>query len=218
MSEELSARRPLRTRDTRWAAALAQFLARIGLRPNQISMLSVLFASLATVAFWCAGEAGDLMRPWLFLAAAANIQLRLLCNLFDGMVAIEGGFKTKSGEIYNELPDRFADALILIGAGYASASPFWMSLAGWLAAVMALITAYVRALGASAGAGQHFCGPMAKPHRMAALTVACLVDAIGFWLHWKVSVLPWCLLLIAGGCVVTVIRRCRRIVAALEAK
>ena len=62
----------------------------------------------------------------MFLAAAACIQLRLLCNLFDGMVAVEGGFKTKSGEIYNELPDRVADVLILAGAGYAMPSSEWL--------------------------------------------------------------------------------------------
>ena len=48
-------------------------------------------------AFVLAGKATDHFQPWLFLTAAALIQIRLLCNLFDGMVAIEGGFKTKIG-------------------------------------------------------------------------------------------------------------------------
>jgi len=38
---------------------------------------------------------------------------------------------------------------------------------------MAVLTAYVRFLGRSAGHTEYFIGPMAKQHRMATLTVAC---------------------------------------------
>jgi phosphatidylglycerophosphate synthase len=218
MTEELSSRRPLKSRDTRWAAAAARFLAGMGLRPNQISVLSVFFAAIAGAALWSVPQFEARWQPWLLLAAAVNVQCRLLCNLFDGMVAIEGGFKTKSGDIYNELPDRFADVFIMVGAGYASTEVFWSPLAGWLAAVLALMTAYVRALGAATGAGQHFCGPMAKPQRMAAITIACLVEAISLWVDRAIHVLPWCLVVVIVGCLITVMRRCSRIVRALETK
>src|SRR6185436_11680096 len=112
-------RRPLTSRNTRWAAAIANFLAQRGVRPNAISVAIVIFAMGAGLLLYFAGVGTPAPIPWLFVGAAVLIQLRLLCNLFDGMVAIEGGFKTKSGEIFNELPDRFADAFILIGAGYS---------------------------------------------------------------------------------------------------
>jgi phosphatidylglycerophosphate synthase len=146
------------------------------------------------------------------------MQLRLLCNLFDGMVAIEGGVKTRSGEIFNELPDRFSDAFILIGAGYSTAASDWMPLLGWLGAVLAVLTAYVRALGAYAGAGQQFCGPMAKQNRMAVLTLACLVSAAFAWLDIEFPLMPWALGLVVIGCVVTVFRRAHRIVQTLESR
>lgn len=102
-------RRPLRTRDTRWATATARWLARIGLRPNQISIASIGFGALAGAAFVAVGFVeSPPVRAIFYVAAACGIQLRLLCNLFDGMIAVEGGFRTKSGEIYNELPDRFS--------------------------------------------------------------------------------------------------------------
>jgi len=41
-----------------------------------------------------------------------------VCNLLDGMVAIEGGLKTPAGELFNDVPDRISDPLILVGAGY----------------------------------------------------------------------------------------------------
>jgi phosphatidylglycerophosphate synthase len=155
MNQMNAARRPIRARDTRWAAHVAAWLARVGVRPNIISVASALFAGGAGLCLVLTGKTTGNFQPWLFLTAAGLIQMRLLCNLFDGMVAIEGGFKTKSGEIFNELPDRFADAFIFVGAGYAAVGLDWAPAAGWLCAVLAVLTAYVRALGASAGASQH---------------------------------------------------------------
>ena len=48
------------------------------------------------------------------------------------MVAVEGGRRTKSGEVFNDLPDRLSDPLILVGAGYAL--PYaWGPQLGWAA-------------------------------------------------------------------------------------
>lgn len=209
-------RRPISSRNSRWAATVASLLARRGIRPNLISLASVVFAAFAGVCLWFAGHTDKAAVPWLFLGAALLMQLRLLCNLFDGMVAIEGGFKTKSGEIFNELPDRFADAFILIGSGYSLATSGWVPLLGWLGAVLAVLTAYIRALGASAGATQQFCGPMAKQHRMAVMTVACVGSAALTWFKVEFPLMLSGLALIAVGCVVTVFRRAHRIVRELE--
>jgi len=211
-------RRPLTSRNTQWAAATARWLARVGLRPNQISLLSLVFATAAGTALVGAGVVESRWRAAVFLAAAVLIQLRLLCNLFDGMVALEGGFKTKSGEIYNELPDRFADAIILAGAGYAQPISEWYHSLGWLAAVLAVITAYVRALGASAGTAQYFAGPMAKPHRMAVMTVTCVVMAVLILCGRPVNLIHPALAIICAGCLITIARRVWRIVRELESK
>src|SRR5262245_34124008 len=113
MSVPDPSRRPLKSRSTAWAASLAQGLANARVRPNWISLMSV--ASAATGALCILRQS--------YLLAAIFIQLRLLCNLMDGMVAIEGGLRSAAGEIYNDLPDRVSDALILIAAGYSLSSP-----------------------------------------------------------------------------------------------
>jgi phosphatidylglycerophosphate synthase len=211
-------RRPLKTRGTRWAAASARALVRLNVRPNHISLFSVVLAAGSAAALWASGRmTGPAAGGWL-LAAALLIQGRLLCNMLDGMVAVEGGRKSPSGEIYNELPDRFADALSLVGAGYALGDGAWAVTAGWLAALLAVITAYARALGVAAGAAQQFCGPMAKPQRMAVLTAACVADALLGWAQLGLRLLPWTLALISAGCVVTIARRTIRIVRQLEAR
>ncbi|HEX5122546.1 MAG TPA: CDP-alcohol phosphatidyltransferase family protein, partial [Rhodanobacteraceae bacterium] len=164
-------RRPLASRDTAWARRIASMLARSSVTPNQISTASIAFAALGA---WTLVDA----RPLALVAAAICVQLRLLCNLIDGMVAIEGGKQSPVGALYNEFPDRIADSLFLVALGYACGVP-WL---GWLAALLAALTAYVRATGGALGLPQDFRGPMAKPHRMAVLTVACLVGAAEiFW-------------------------------------
>lgn len=210
-------RRPIRARDTAWAAATARALARLGLRPNHISILSAVFGAVAGAGFVVAGRSDTAaLRAVGFLVAAVAMPLRLLCNLFDGMVAVEGGFRTKSGEIYNELPDRVSDAFIFAGAGYADPTFPWLVELGWSAAVLAVMTAYVRALGASAGAGQHFLGPMAKPQRMVVMIAASVASAVAGSFGVRGVIMATALALVDVGCLVTMVRRCVRIVRTLE--
>jgi phosphatidylglycerophosphate synthase len=198
-------RRPLASRDTAWARRIASALARSSVTPNQISTISIAFAALGA---WALVDA----RPLPLLGAAACVQLRLLCNLIDGMVAIEGGKQSSTGALYNEFPDRIADSLFLVALGYACGVP-WL---GWLAALLAALTAYVRATGGALGLKQDFRGPMAKPQRMAVLTAACLIGAAE--LQWNGT--RWALLaaaaVIAAGSALTCVTRTLAIARALR--
>src|SRR3982074_1325387 len=107
-------RRPLKTREKNWPRRLAFALVRLGLTPNQISLASALISIAGAICLFFAND-----RAVLFIVAAVCIQLRLLCNLLDGLMAVEGGLKTKTGEIFNEFPDRLADVALLIAAGYS---------------------------------------------------------------------------------------------------
>ncbi len=161
-------RRPLKSRGNVLIQAVARSAVRRGWTPNGISVASVLFALLGGLCL--------LVSPlgWGAILCAAGIQLRLLCNVVDGLVAIEGGRKTSTGMLYNEVPDRVADIVLLVAAGYAVGAPAL----GWAAATAAVFTAYVRLLGGSLGQVQRFTGPLAKQHRMALLTGACLLTPL----------------------------------------
>lgn len=212
-------RRPIPQRGAAWAVAIAQWLQRAGVRPNQVSLLGVGFAAFAACCFVAAGHGEGTQRAALLLAAAAAIPLRLLCNMLDGMLAVEGGLQTPAGELYNEMPDRIADLLFLAGAGYAIGNATWGPQLGWAAAAAALLTAYTRTLGVAAGAGQHFIGPMAKPRRMHVLFAAVILAALAAIAGRPVSwIIPAALVLIIAGCLVTIVIRWRRIVADLESR
>jgi phosphatidylglycerophosphate synthase len=202
-------RRPLTTRNAAWVQALARWLAARRVTPNAISIAGMVFATLGGAALVTPTDCAHCMSGLLFIAAAA-IQLRLLCNLLDGLVAVEGGLKGRAGDLFNEAPDRYADIVLLAGAGVACGKP-WL---GWMAAAFAVLTAYVRAFGASLGKGQDFCGPFAKPQRMFFLTVGTLAAAVQ-WSFPRVlssfSVLQGTLWLVAAGSLFTAVRRVARL-------
>ena len=208
------ARRPLKTRDTRWARTLAAWLAGQRVPPNAISLASLGFAALGAAAMLAAPAAAAGGRMALFILAAACVQLRLLCNMLDGMVAVEGGMGSRSGEVFNEVPDRIADPLLIVPAGYAAGLPFGPEL-GWLCGLLALFTAYIRALGGAAGLHQDFQGPMAKPHRMAAMTAGLIAAALAVPLGLDGAALAATLTVIALGALVTAWRRTSAILQAL---
>ena len=212
--EEYHSRRPLKVRSTGWARVLAATLSKSGLSPNTISALSVVAAALGGLAFVAAGR-GSINWTAGWLAGAAFIQARLICNLMDGMVAVEGGKKSPTGDLWNEVPDRIADPLLLVCAGWAVGLPWVGALAGW-AAVM---TAYVRAVGATLTGVQDFCGPFAKQQRMAALTAAALLTAADPLWNGSGQIMKIAVIAIAAGTGITLVRRLLRLAAKLnEAK
>lgn len=184
-------RRPISQRSHGWAKWLVGVLVKSGVTPNFISFTSIVFAALGGLCFYAialATSPGD--RVLLCVGAALFCQLRLLANMMDGMVAVEAGKGGPDGPVWNELPDRFADIFILVGAGYCVAR---LGIAdaslGWAAAVAAVMTAYVREVGRAAGAPADFSGPMAKPHRMFVMTMAALFTIFdrqvgGAWIEW----------------------------------
>jgi phosphatidylglycerophosphate synthase len=205
-------RRPLASRETHWARSLTRWLAATSITPNQISMVSMLMAALAGVAFYLAGSADGILRVVMLILAALFCQLRLLCNLLDGMVAIEAGKSAGDGPFWNEFPDRVSDILIVVGLGYGVGH----STLGWAAASFCVLTAYVRELGRASGAPADFSGPMAKPHRMALITAAALVSCFDPLWNGQDRVLVAALWVVALGAAVTVLRRSANLVRYLR--
>lgn len=203
-------RREIKSRDTAWAKFLATFIAtKTNITPNDISVFSVVCGLVAFIGY-CGYICPQVPEKYYFILpiiAIIGIQSRLICNLIDGMVAVEGGKKSVVGDIYNEFPDRLSDTLIIVGAGIAGGS--WLSVClGLLAALLAMFTAYTRVLAGAIGATQKFLGPMAKQHRMALLTVVnfiCIAECYFPNLHTKAF--PIALVIIILGTIITVWRR-----------
>lgn len=199
-------RRPLASRQTGWAKSASAELTRSGVSPNLISQASLAFAALGCLALWQMQQAPTA----LLILAAACAQARLICNLLDGMVAVEGGKGGPTGAFWNEVPDRLSDALFFWGAGLAAGHPAL----GLGAATLAAITAYIREFGRAQGFPPDYSGPMAKPQRMAALTLACLIAAVlPAQAPLILTVMLWVVL---TGTAATIVRRSRRLLSLMR--
>jgi phosphatidylglycerophosphate synthase len=203
-------RRPLTSRNSAWAGKLASWAVEREITPNQISQASVGFAAIGAVLY-ALSPLGPGVLQWLCLIlAAAMLQARLVCNLIDGMVAVEGGQGAKDGPFWNEAPDRASDLLFFAGAGLAAGS---LAL-GLLAASLAIATAYVRELGRAEGFTPDFSGPLAKPQRMAVLTAGTVIAAF-YASEWTLTVTLW---IIVAGSAATILRRSWTLIDRLKSK
>src|SRR5216117_1553133 len=214
---ELIDRRPIATRNRKWAQAATAWLAARNVSPNAISIAGMWACIVAGIAL-CLTSISDYRILWL--VAALGAQLRLTANMLDGMVALGSHRASKVGELYNEIPDRVSDAAVFIGAGFAWGGNVTL---GYIATILAIFTAYVRAAGKIAGSPNEFCGPMAKQHRMLVITVACVYSAvvprswqIFHFANLDIGVIAIALSLIIAGCLVTVVRRLQRIARGLR--
>lgn len=169
-------RRPIATRKRAWVRRLVGWLVDRSVSPNTISILGMICCMLAGLALAGTSQvASAWIERGLWMSAAVLIQARLLANMLDGMVAIESGAASAVGELFNEVPDRISDAAVLTGLGYALQSSATL---GYLAAIFAILTAYIRVQSRMAGAPADFRGPMAKPHRMFVVTLLTVLMAV----------------------------------------
>jgi phosphatidylglycerophosphate synthase len=216
-SAKVADRRPIATRNRKWAQSATTWLVSRKVSPNAISIVGMSACIAAGLAL--ALTSIEYNRAF-WLIAALGAQLRLTANMLDGMVALAANRDSKIGELYNEVPDRVSDAAVFIGAGYAWGGNIPL---GYIATILAVFTAYVRAAGKIAGAPNEFSGPMAKQHRMLIITIACLYAALVprscqiFHVdNLEIGVMALALIVIIAGCLITVVRRLQRIAGALR--
>jgi phosphatidylglycerophosphate synthase len=73
--------------------------------------------------------------------------------------------------------------------------------------LLAVLTAYVRTLAVSLAAPMNFQGPMAKQHRMALLTAACVFTALENYIGQSHYALFVAMIILILGCLITLYRR-----------
>ena len=219
MSEDLeSKRRPLKTRDHKLAKQFTIFLVSKKISPNMISVISIIFATIGMLSIITMKDGITIINT---VMALIGIQGRLLCNLFDGMVAVESGKTSSVGELYNEVPDRISDTILLLPLGYVITGFDYSIELAWSGVLLSLFTAYIRALGTSLGKTT-YAGIMAKQRRMALLNVTLILSLClkytGIEILNYMNIIYVMLIILNIGCVVTMITRLSIIVKFLKQK
>jgi len=158
------------------------------INPNTLTLLGLLLSIVSAYFFM----QRDLNMAGAFLLASG------IFDALDGLVARENNRTTKFGGFLDSVCDRFADAVIIIGAMYAGLTqfysiPFWLN--GTLAIFGSLMVSYTRARAEAAGANASV-GLGDRPVRM-------LIIILGAFLG-KVN---WSFLLVAVISFITVFQR-----------
>jgi len=213
---QLKSRRPIADAFRRTARPAVALCLALNIHPDVISYSSILASAAGGLCFFKSAQ-----YPWLLILGPLFCYLRLFLNMLDGMVALAAGKASARGEIINDLPDRISDILIFTAVAQSN---LCAPALGYLAAIFAILTAYVGLLGQAAGAGRQFAGIMSKPWRMVALN-------IGAWLTFLLlhtqshsdrlgpaTILDWTCILIIAGCIQTVTVRLRKIITTLNCK
>lgn len=206
-------RRPIAARGYGWSGTAADYLIRAQASPNAISIAGMLCATLAGLVFALTPGTHGAVWIALWLMGALLVQGRLVANMLDGMVALGRGVASPVGELYNDVPDRVSDSAVMLGLGIAAGD----AALGLGAALAAMATAYVRALGRGIGAPSEFCGPMAKPHRMNVVSALAVVECVVPW-QWAQPAAIWALWIILALSLATTVRRVMRTASHLKAE
>ncbi|MDH5267751.1 MAG: CDP-alcohol phosphatidyltransferase family protein, partial [Candidatus Bathyarchaeota archaeon] len=127
----------LKQRFQLWMASEAKITHSIGLTPNHVSAVGMLFAISSALAYW----------NWQFhqilpIVAPVFLLISGFCDALDGALARIYGEITTFGGFLDSLLDRYADAFVLCGIILGGlCHPFW----GLTALTGSLLVSYVRA-------------------------------------------------------------------------
>jgi len=136
------------------------------LDPDVVSYAAVIVAAGTGWCFYKAAESQNLLLIAIFLTL-----LRMTLNTIDGVMAIQRGKHTLTGEIVNALPDRYSDIFVVGGIALSPLCRDWL---GLVALATMFLVSYTGMLGKAIGVSWQHQGPMGKVERMIIMMVFAL--------------------------------------------
>ena len=183
----------LKERFQLWISYEAKLAHSLGLTPNHVSGVGVIFAIISALLYW-----NSLSNPSILIAATIFLLASGFCDALDGALARIYGETTVFGGFLDSLLDRYVDAIILGGIILGGLCHlFW----GLAALIGSLLVSYVRARAEAAGVKMETVGIAERAERLIILAVASLLSVI--WLE----ALEWSIILLAILTNLTVLQR-----------
>ncbi len=141
------------------------------LDPNQISLISFIFAILAGLSFFLSkwwglsifGEADKGSITVLLILGSLFVIVSGLFDVIDGKVARMTNRVTKRGDFLDHVLDRYSDCIILMGLSF---SDFCVRELGMLAIISILIVSYLGTQSQALGCGRNYSGIMGRAERI----------------------------------------------------
>ena len=99
----------LRPKFIKYTERIASIFIRLGVTPNQVSMLSLLFGFSCALAF--AGRH--------FVAGSLLLFVSAILDLVDGNVARKNHTESRFGAVFDWIADKYVDAAVILGIGFS---------------------------------------------------------------------------------------------------
>jgi len=165
-----------------WISTEAKLAHKIGLTPNHVSALGIVFAVFSAIIYWRWRSLQlSLITAPIFLLTSG------FCDVLDGAIARIHGETTTFGKFLDSMLDRYADAIILCGVIFGGlCDPFW----GFIALIGSLMVSYARARAEALGVEMEAVGVAERAERLIILATASFFNIV--WseaLYWAVIVL-----------------------------
>ena len=183
----------LKQRFQLWMASEAEFTHNIGLTPNHVSAVGMLFAISSALAYW-----NWQLHQILLVVAPISLLISGFCDALDGALARIYGETTTFGGFLDSLLDRYADAFVLCGIILGGlCHPFW----GLTALTGSLLVSYVRARAEAKEIKMEAVGITERAERILIIVIASFLSVV--WLE----ALSWGVIVLAVLANLTVLQR-----------
>ena len=163
---------------------LARGMRVVGLTPNGVTVISLLFAGLAALAFGLADAPGS----WLLLGGALMVGVNAILDGLDGRLARLTNTTSRRGDYLDHVVDRYADLAILLGL---TLSPLADGTWGLFAIVGTFLTSYMGTQAQALGLGRNYGGWLGRADRLVILiavpTLWWLATAMGLAWPWSMT-------------------------------
>ena len=152
--------------------AEARMAHKIGLTPNIVSLLGILFSMLSAIFFSL-----SLNERWFLLLATTLLMISGFCDILDGILARTYQQESIFGSFFDSLLDRYSDSAVYIGIIIGGlCDPLW----GLLALTGSLLVSYSRSKAESIGIKMMSIGIMERAERLIFLMASSIIAF--FWL------------------------------------
>lgn len=166
---------------------MAEIVARAGLTPNMLSVLSLCFSFLAFLFYYLSTSDHRML-----IGAAIMVMLNGLADAVDGALARRMGHADQRGDLLDHVIDRYSDVLLLSGiifAGYVR----WEI--GYLAVVGVLMTSYIGTQAQAVSLRRCYGGMLGRADRLVFLIIATLANALYPHSIESLPILGWMVLI-----------------------
>ncbi len=161
---------------------------RLGLSPDAVSVIALVFAGVAAVTFYLAGTA-----PEWYLVGALLVLANGWMDLLDGALARELETASPSGDLLDHVIDRYADILLIVGLA-AGIDAYGLGLA---AVTGVLMTSYLGTQAQAVGLDRVYGGVLGRADRLALIGFVGAIAAVVQGTFFGLTMIGWLLVLFA---------------------